>query len=218
MFGQAAAKYVYDEAGRLKSVTYLDGTQALYSLDAAGNRVNVTTGANTTPPSVPTGLTGTSTSSTQVNLTWSTPSDSGFLAGYKIFRNGSILGIVVGSPPTVPATSYSDLSTTCNVTYSYTVEAYDTANPPNVSGPSAAFSVTPPITIPPSVPTGLTKRSGERHASGVELERLERSMRLSGRRIQHLSKRRTDRHECNRRVYGYHRIRSLELHLHGSRV
>lgn len=156
-FGQAAAKYVYDEAGRLKSVTYLDGTQALYGLDAAGNRVSVSTGANTTPPSAPTGLSGTATSSTQVNLTWSGSSDSGFLAGYKIFRNGSLLGIVAGSPPAVPPTSYTDLTTTCNVTYSYTVEAYDTANPPNVSGPSAAFSVTPPTTIPPSVPTGLAK-------------------------------------------------------------
>lgn len=159
VIGQNAVKYEYDAAGRLKASTYLDGNQTQYGLDAAGNRVNVSTGANTTAPSPPTGLTGVGVTSNLVNLNWMTADDVGFLAGYKILRGGQILATVLGSPPALPPTSYSDTSTTCNVTYTYTVEAYDTANPPNISQPSSSIPVLPPTTIPPNVPAGLNQVS-----------------------------------------------------------
>lgn len=152
-------RYEYDELGRLKTTVYLDGTEVSYTLDAAGNRTNVATGVNTTPPSVPAGLTGSAPTSTQVNLSWlaSTAPDAGTLQGYQIYRNGTRLAAVATSDPTVaPATSYTDTTTTCNTQYSYTVSAYDYGNPPNNSGQSTAWVVTTPITIPPSVPTGLT--------------------------------------------------------------
>jgi uncharacterized protein RhaS with RHS repeats len=72
--GQNSANYQYDKAGRLKTVTYLDGSQTTYGLDAAGNRLNVGTGKNTTPPGAPASVTGTAPASTQVNLTWAASS------------------------------------------------------------------------------------------------------------------------------------------------
>ena len=98
-------------------------------------------------PTTPTGLTGSTRSSTQVSLSWTASTDSsGVLAGYQIFRNGALLGTTRG-------TTYSDTTTTCATTCTYTVRAYDLASPPNVSGQSSAWSVTTPITIPLAVPT-----------------------------------------------------------------
>ena len=43
---------------------------------------------DTSPPSVPTGLTATAASSTTVNLGWTASTDNIGVTGYKIFRNG----------------------------------------------------------------------------------------------------------------------------------
>lgn len=106
---------------------------------------------DTTPPSVPAGLSASAVSSTQVNLNWTPSTDTGGsgLAGYRIYRNGSQIG-------TSATNSFTDTSTTGGVQYSYTVTAYDNAAPPNVSGQSNTASVTPPDTLPPTVPTGLS--------------------------------------------------------------
>lgn len=87
------------------------------------------------PPTVPTNLSATAISATQVNLTWTASTDNYGVAGYKIYRNGVQIG-------TSATTSYSD--TTCSgcTTYSYTVRAYDTSY--NESGDSAAVEVTTP--------------------------------------------------------------------------
>jgi len=105
------------------------------------------------PPSPPTGLTGAAVSSSQVNLSWTAAVDtSGVVVGYRILRNGSQIG-------TSATNSYSDTTTTCNASYSYTVRAYDGASPPDVSDPSAPFAVSTPNTVAPSVPAGLTSSS-----------------------------------------------------------
>jgi chitodextrinase len=103
-----------------------------------------------TPPSVPTGLTATAVSSTQVNLSWSASTDNSGgsgMAGYKIYRGGTQIG-------TSATTSYSDTTTSGTTTYSYTVAAYDNSN--NTSAQSTAAGATTPDTIAPSVPTGLS--------------------------------------------------------------
>ena len=45
--------------------------------------------ADTTPPSVPTVLTATAVSTTQINLSWTASTDNVGVSGYKIFRNGT---------------------------------------------------------------------------------------------------------------------------------
>ena len=75
---------------------------------------------DTTPPSTPTGLTATPTSTSQINLTWDASTDDVGVAGYKVFRNGN----QIATPTT---TSYNDTGLTANTTYDYTVSANDAA-------------------------------------------------------------------------------------------
>jgi len=91
---------------------------------------------DTVPPSIPTGLTATAASTSQINLTWPASADNVGVAGYQVFRGGVKV-------TTVTATSYSDAGLSAGTTYSYTVAAYDGAG--NVSAQSAAATA---VTLP----------------------------------------------------------------------
>ncbi len=83
--------------------------------------ITVTGGADTTPPSVPTGLIAVAQSTSQINLAWNASTDNVGVTGYKIYRNGGYLTSVSGL-------SYPDAGLAEGTTYSYTVSAYDAAN------------------------------------------------------------------------------------------
>jgi chitodextrinase len=108
------------------------------------------TAADTTPPSVPTGLAKTGATTTTISLSWTASTDPDSpVAGYKVYRNATQVG-------TATSTSFNDTGLTVMTSYSYTVAAYDAAN--NVSAQSTSLiASTTPDTTPPSVPTGLTK-------------------------------------------------------------
>src|SRR5579859_8098837 len=91
-----------------------------------------TTG-DTMPPSTPTNLTASATSSSQVNLSWAASTDNVGVSGYNIYRNGAKVG-------TTSATTLTDSGLTANTTYSYTVSAFDAAG--NVSSASNVASAT----------------------------------------------------------------------------
>src|SRR2546425_857338 len=113
--------------------------------DAAGNTatssgvtVTVSNAApDTTPPSVPTNLSASAVSSSQINLSWTASTDNVGVSGYQIYRGASQIA-------TTSLTSYSDTGLSPATTYSYTVAAYDAAG--NVSALSAAASA---ATLPP---------------------------------------------------------------------
>ena len=108
----------------------------------------VGTAVDAVSPSVPTALTATSASATQINLSWTASTDNVSVTGYKIYRNGVQVGTSV-------LTNFSDTGLTSSTTYSYTVAACDAAA--NCSAQSAAVSATTLAdTTPPSLPTGLT--------------------------------------------------------------
>jgi hypothetical protein len=90
---------------------------------------------DTTPPSVPAGLAATATSGTSVGLTWNASTDNVGVASYTVFRNGSSIG-------TPTATSFTDTGVSPSTTYTYTVNAKDSAG--NTSAQSAPVSVTTP--------------------------------------------------------------------------
>ena len=101
-------------------------------------------------PTVPTGLTYTAISSSQISLTWGASSDNVGVTTYKVFRNG-ILVSLLGN-----VTSYIDGGLAASTLYSYTVSACDVWD--NCSAQSSATSVrtsAPPDTQAPTVPTGL---------------------------------------------------------------
>lgn len=118
------------------------GTQYSYTvsaIDAAGNEsaptaavtATTTAYADTTAPTVPTGLAAGTATSTTIPLTWTASTDAVGVAGYRVYRNGTL----VGSPTT---TSYTDSGLTASTAYSYTVSAVDAAG--NESAQSAAIT------------------------------------------------------------------------------
>ncbi len=82
---------------------------------------------DTEPPTVPTGLTATSVSSSQINLSWGPSTDNVGVTGYKLYRGGIYI-------KSVQATSTSDTGLSSSTTYCYTVSAYDAND--NESGQS----------------------------------------------------------------------------------
>ncbi len=126
--------------------TYSGLAPGSHTLTVTGNGAtpaNASWTVDTTPPSVPTGLSATAISSTQVDLAWVGSSDNTGVTGYDIYRNGTLLTTTTGT-----GTTYSDTSATAAKLYSYTVDARDGAG--NVSGQSS-----PPTTVTtPSGPSG----------------------------------------------------------------
>lgn len=88
---------------------------------------------DTEPPTVPTDLAAFAQSQTSVKLTWTASTDNTGVAGYRIYRDGLLIG-------TSTTTSYSDNTCTANTTYSYRVSAYDGNN--NESEQCVAVNVT----------------------------------------------------------------------------
>jgi len=106
------------------------------------------------PPTVPSGLTATAVSASQINLAWSPSTDTGSgIAGYRIYRNGGTTPIA-----TTTATSYSNTGLTPSTAYSYTVDAFDAASNASMKSSSAAATTLAPIVdvTAPTVPAGLT--------------------------------------------------------------
>ena len=137
---------------------------------AAGGGGGATT-ADTTAPTVPAGLAATAQSATQVQLTWTAATDSGTgIAGYRVFRDGGATAIA-----TVTGTTYVDSGLTASTAYSYTVRAFDGANPANESAASTAASATTlAVTVPVSSgldarPSNTTCLAGDAPAGAVAL-------------------------------------------------
>jgi YD repeat-containing protein len=146
--------YTYDANGRITSRVTTnaagDVVTVSYGHDNANNRTSLTvTTVDPIPPSVPTGLTGTVISVSQINLSWTASTDGGSsgIAGYRVRRNGTLIGSPSG-------TSYSDTTVVGSTTYQYTVSAFDGHG--NESGQSSPISKSTPDITAPSAPTGLT--------------------------------------------------------------
>ena len=91
----------------------------------------VRVGGDTAPPTVPTGLAATPASTTSMSLSWTASTDDTGVAGYKIYRNSTLVG-------TSATTSYTDSGLTANTQYTYAVSAYDAAG--NESAQSSSVS------------------------------------------------------------------------------
>jgi chitodextrinase len=101
-------------------------------------------GADTQPPSVPSGLTANAVSYNEIDLAWQASTDNTGVTGYTVYRDGVTLATVSGT-----TLSYIDNSAVASTTYTYTLDAFDTEG--NHSAQSAPVSVSTP-----AMPTSLT--------------------------------------------------------------
>jgi chitodextrinase len=139
------------------TTTATNGAHTLKAIakDAAGNSttsatvsVTVNNGpADTTPPSVPTGLTATAVSSAQINLSWTASTDNVGVTGYNIYRGGTKVN-------TTTTTTFQDGGLAASTTFNYAVAAFDAAG--NTSAQSAGASATTQAgSSGGSIPSGL---------------------------------------------------------------
>src|SRR5579872_310020 len=113
-----------------------------------------------TAPGSPTGLTATTMSSSQINLSWTAPSSNGgsAITGYKIERStdsGTTWSTTVANTASGSTTS-SDTGLASSTAYTYRVSAINsvgTSTPSNISSATTSGTVT---TTVPGSPTGLT--------------------------------------------------------------
>jgi chitodextrinase len=106
-------------------------------------------GGDTTPPSVPTNLSASAVSPNEVDLSWTASTDNVGVIGYRIYRNGALVG-------SAATTAYADTSVQPATGYSYYATAYDAAGNASTAS-NTATATTPAVgdTTPPSTPTGL---------------------------------------------------------------
>jgi len=117
--------------------------------DCSGN--DLACGSDTTAPTIPTGLTATAISSSQINLSWTASTDNVGVTGYKIYRDGSHVDSTI-------STSYSDTELSASTQYCYTVSAYDAAgNESNQSSQDCATTDPPGVATFKVPDTGQTK-------------------------------------------------------------
>jgi len=114
---------------------YIGDSTTGITFDFAFDNEIVSTAADVSPPTTPTGLATAPIGSTRLNVTWNAASDNNQVMGYTLYRNGTAIATL--GPNT---TGYADANLASSTTYSYTVEAFDGAG--NRSARSTALSGT----------------------------------------------------------------------------
>lgn len=145
----------YSDTGLVAATTY---TYTVAAVDAAGNvssqstsaSATTSSGADTTPPTVPSNLVATAASASAINLTWTASTDNVAVATYSVYR-GSVFVASVSTP------GYTDGGLAASTTYTYNVAAIDSSgNASALSTAASAKTLAATDTVPPSVPTGLS--------------------------------------------------------------
>jgi len=144
----------YTDIGLTPSTGY---QYTVAAFDAAGNvsdrsaAVSAVTLAtpDVAPPSVPTDLHSVGQSVNSIVLAWSASSDNIGVAGYEVYRDGSLIA-------NTAEPGYTDAGLNPATPYTYRVRAFDASN--NASADSDATTVSTmaaPDTTPPTVPSGV---------------------------------------------------------------
>ena len=101
---------------------------------------------------LPTGLAATATSSSTIELSWTSSTDNVGVTGYQVFRDGGLTAIGTSS-----GTTFRDTGLEADSTHSYAVAAVDAAGNRSVlsNTASATTLVPPPLDVtPPTAPGG----------------------------------------------------------------
>ncbi len=128
----------YNDQNLIPGETY---TYTLSAFDASGNVSGISSPlsvetTDTTPPSVPTGLTVVATTKNSVSLTWNPSTGVGGVGGYRVLRGTTPTNMTIRASPTT--TSYTDPYASPSTTYYYAVESF---NPLGVSSAPCPYIV-----------------------------------------------------------------------------
>ncbi len=152
----------FSDTGLTASTSY---SYRVRANDAAGNNSSYSSTAtattqampDTTPPTAPTNLAATATSSSQINLTWTASTDNVGVTGYKVERCSGAGCANFAQIATPTTTTFSDRGLTTSTSYSYRVRANDAA------GNNSAYSNTATASTPAAGNISVTispKRGG----------------------------------------------------------
>jgi len=133
---------------------YLEGGTSNLNSNFGFTRFSATDGSasDSQAPTIPTNLTATAISPSQIDLLWTASSDNIGVTGYQVYRNGQSVAVTSG-------TTYADTSAASGTAYTYAVASFDTAG--NISSPSIPASGTTAAAdiTPPSTPTNLQSQN-----------------------------------------------------------
>jgi predicted phage tail protein len=157
----------YNNTGLITGKTYIYRVSAINSVgtsspssEAVATPTKTSAPPKNIPPSPPTGLTATSSSGTQINLSWNPPTSNGGppITGYKIqysIDSGNFANLVSNTGTVVTGYSHTGLSSAH--IYSYKVFAINSVGTSNSSNTGSA--VPTQVSSAPYPPTGLTANS-----------------------------------------------------------
>src|SRR5205085_8298927 len=117
----------YSDSGLNPSTTYTYRISAINSIGTSSPSSTASATTSSTAPQPPTGLTATTFSSSQINLSWTAPSNNGgsAITGYEIERStdgGTTWSAIVANTGST-VTIYSNTGLATNTTYTYRVSA-----------------------------------------------------------------------------------------------
>src|SRR5205807_1424401 len=144
------------------------------------------TATDTTPPSAPSNLVATASSSTQIGLTWTASTDNVGVTGYRIERcSGSGCNSFAQVATTTGALTFSNSGLTASTSYSYRVRANDAAgNLSNYSNIASATTRAATDTTPPSAPSNLVATASSSTQIGLTWTASTDNVGVTGYRIE----------------------------------
>jgi len=152
----------YSNTGLAEGICYEYQVSALNPA-GTGNASNIASATTWTVSNTPTSLTSIPVSQSQINLSWTAPSNTGgtLLTGYKIERRdacaGSFSTLVANTSNT--STTYSNTGLVNGTCYEYRVYAHNVVGTSLASNNATATTLqnpAPSTTSPPSAPAGLS--------------------------------------------------------------
>ena len=111
---------------------------------------------DTQPPTVPSNLTATAISGTQINLSWTASTDNVGVTGYMVERCQGTGCTNFAQIGTTTTTTFNDTGLTVGTSYSYRARAGDAAGNLSVYSNVASATTQAPDTQPPTTPSSLS--------------------------------------------------------------
>ncbi len=134
---------VYVGAGRYSATT--TGSGFVEDINGTVNGVYPFLVIDTTPPTTPGPVIAGTVTDRSIALSWTASTDNVGVAGYRLYRNGVMIGSTVTN-------SFTDSGLTASTAYSYTVLAYDAAGNQSSQGTAVSITTKAPDTAAPTAP------------------------------------------------------------------